>query len=131
VDGANAARDFLDGRGLTVQQVQLIWDAIALHTTFSLAAVKEPEVAICAAGIGVDIVGSGLDEIDTAIVDAVIAAYPRLALKQNFAGAMCENARRKPETTYDNFVRGWGERYIKGYVAPSPVDMLQNAPYDD
>ena len=32
VDGANAARSFLKGRGISTQQMQVVWDAIALHT---------------------------------------------------------------------------------------------------
>src|SRR5277367_5066925 len=35
VDGANAARSFLKGRGISTQQMQVVWDAIALHTTRS------------------------------------------------------------------------------------------------
>ena len=31
VDGANAARSFLKGRGISTQQMQVVWDAIALH----------------------------------------------------------------------------------------------------
>ena len=33
VDGANAARSFLKGRGISTRQMQVVWDAIALHTT--------------------------------------------------------------------------------------------------
>ena len=32
VDGANAARSFLKGRGISTQQMQVVWDAIALPT---------------------------------------------------------------------------------------------------
>src|SRR5580658_9240405 len=32
VDGANAARSFLKGRSVPANQLQLVWDAIALHT---------------------------------------------------------------------------------------------------
>src|SRR5882672_6625424 len=35
VDGANAARAFLKERGIATLQLQLVWDAIALHTTRS------------------------------------------------------------------------------------------------
>jgi len=31
VDGANAARAFLKERGIATLQLQLVWDAIALH----------------------------------------------------------------------------------------------------
>ncbi len=43
VDGANAARAFLKERGIATLQLQLVWDAIALHTTRSIALHKEPE----------------------------------------------------------------------------------------
>ena len=46
VDGANAARDFLKGHGLPPQALQLVWDAVALHTTVGIAPYKEAEVAL-------------------------------------------------------------------------------------
>src|ERR1700678_1581370 len=33
VDGANAARDFLGSHGISQQDTELVWTAIALHTT--------------------------------------------------------------------------------------------------
>lgn len=33
VDGANAARDFMCGHGFSDRDIELVWDAIALHTT--------------------------------------------------------------------------------------------------
>src|SRR3984893_12765504 len=44
VDGANAARTFLKARGISEQQLQIVWDAIALHTTPTIARHKEPEL---------------------------------------------------------------------------------------
>ncbi len=129
VDGANAARSFLQGRGINAQDQQLVWDAIALHTTASIASHKQPEVAICAAGIGCDIVGFGLDKIPAQQIAAITAAYPRLAIKEGFKNDMCAIVRSKPQTTYDNFVRDFGERYVADYKAPSSADRLQNAPY--
>src|SRR6202012_233718 len=63
VDGANAARAFLSDRGIAMGQIQLVWDAIALHTTPTLALHKEPEVAMTHSGIAVDVLGVGLDRI--------------------------------------------------------------------
>ena len=63
VDGANAARSFLQGRGISTQQMQVVWDAIALHTTRSIALHKEPEVAMTHSGITADVLGAGLDRI--------------------------------------------------------------------
>ncbi len=33
VDGANAARDFLRGQGISQGDIDTVWTAIALHTT--------------------------------------------------------------------------------------------------
>ena len=129
VDGANAARTFLTGHGVGHREVQLVWDAIALHTTISIATHKEPEVALCCSGITIDIIGHGLDQIPMQQTAAIIAAYPRLALKERIKNTLCGVARTKPQTTYDNPIRDIGERYIDGYQAPSAADLVQNAPF--
>ncbi len=129
VDGANAARNFLMGHSIGPREVQLVWDAIALHTTVSIALHKEPEVAVCCSGIAIDVIGYGLDQIEPHQTAAILAAYPRLALKEQFKEALCGVVRNKPQTTYDNFVRDFGERYVAGYKAPSGADWIQNAPF--
>jgi hypothetical protein len=35
----------------------------------------------------------------------------------------------KPETTYDNFVRDFGERFITGCRTSSVVDIVMNTPF--
>jgi HD superfamily phosphodiesterase len=42
VDGANAAREFLKDRGISAQPTQVVWDAIALHTTQHSLSTKSP-----------------------------------------------------------------------------------------
>jgi hypothetical protein len=70
VFGANAARDFVASRGVDTRGQQIIWDAIALHTTPSIAHFKEVEVACCQRGIGMDYGGAGIDRLDRSTVDA-------------------------------------------------------------
>ena len=60
---------------------------------------------------------------------AINAAYPRLGIKQAFKSDLCGIVRRKPQTTYDNFVKDFGARYVEAYKAPSAADILRNAPY--
>src|SRR5918996_1546535 len=54
VNGADAARSFIKGEGLSDRRAQLIWDLVALNSTPSLALHKEPEVAVGTMGIGLD-----------------------------------------------------------------------------
>ena len=129
VDGANAARSFLKERGIPAHQIQLVWDAIALHTTRSIALHKEPEVAMTHSGIAVDVIGAGLDRIPQDKVRAILAEFPRLSMKKQHQDCLCSLVRQKPATSYDNFLRDIGTRYVAGYAAPTFVDFLENAPF--
>lgn len=131
VDGANAARAFLKGRGISTQQIQLVWDAIALHTTRSIALHKEPEVAVTHSGITMDVLGAGLDRISRDKQDAILAEFPRLAFKNGLKECLCKIARQKPETTFDNIVRDIGVRYVEGYKHPNFADIMANAPFPE
>ena len=46
VDGANAARSFLEQQGISKAKIQIVSDVIALHTTIGVAQYKEPEVMV-------------------------------------------------------------------------------------
>ena len=98
VDGANAARSFLRERGIPAHQIQLVWDAIALHTTRSIALHKEPEVAMTHSGIAVDVIGAGIDQIPQAKLRAILAQFPRLSMKKQFQDCLCSLVRQKPTT---------------------------------
>src|SRR3984885_629279 len=63
VDGANAARSFLKSRGISTQQAQVVWDAIALHTTPFIRSHQGPQVPFAHSGVTVDVLGAGLDRI--------------------------------------------------------------------
>jgi hypothetical protein len=131
VDGANAARAFLKDRGLSMQQVQLVWDAIALHTTRSIALHKEPEVAATHAGIAVDAIGASLDRIPADKQRAILAEFPRLGLKKQLASCLCNVVLRKPETSFDNILRDFGHRYVEGFKSPSFADLFANTPFPE
>jgi len=131
VDGANAARSFLKERGIPAHQIQLVWDAIALHTTRCIALHKEPEVAMTHSGIFVDVLGAGLELIPQDKLRAILAEFPRLSMKKQFLDCLCGVVRRKPATSYDNSLRDLGTRYVEGYAAPSVADLLENAPFNE
>src|SRR5467141_1802308 len=131
VDGANAARAFLKERGIATLQLQLVWDAIALHTTRSIALHKEPEVAMTHSGIFVDVLGAGLELIPQDKLRAILSEFPRLSMKKQFQDALCGVVRQKPATSYDNSLRDIGTRYVEGYSAPSSVDFIENAPFTE
>jgi hypothetical protein len=131
VDGANAARAFLKDRGISTQQMQVVWDAIALHTTRSIALHKEPEVAMTHSGIAMDVLGVGLDRIPLDKQQAVLTEFPRLALKNQLQSCLCNVVRRKPATSFDNILRDFGSRYVEGFTPPNFADLVANAPFSE
>jgi hypothetical protein len=131
VNGADAALSFIKGRGLSDRRAQLVWDLVALNSTPSLALHKEPEVAVGTMGIGLDYGGFGAEALPAGDVESIFSAFPRLRMKQRFAETCCQLVAAKPETSYDNFLRDFGERFVPGYKAVSTVDLLMNAPFDE
>ena len=131
VNGADAALSFIKGKGLSDRRAQLIWDLVALNSTPSLALHKEPEVAVGTMGIGLDYGGFGVQALPAGDLERILGAYPRLKMKQRFADSCCRLVSEKPETSYDNFLRDFGERFVPGYKAVSTVDLLMNAPFEE
>jgi hypothetical protein len=130
IEGADAARVFAREQGLDDRRVQLIWDSVALNSTPSIGLHKEAEVALCTAGIGLDWGGFQYDQIPPDEMDGILAAFPRLDMKRGFTDSVCRIVKTRPETTYDNFARDFGERFVPGYERPSSVDLLMNAPFE-
>ena len=138
VDSANAARDFLNGLpkeyGWDQRRIQLVWDGIALHSSPSIAFHKEAEVALTGYGIFIDVTGNpafplpgvpagvGLEQFSS-----IYADLPSLHLAKYVKGALCALCTQKPETTYDNFVSGYGEKYVEGYSleGKKTVDLME------
>src|SRR5262245_6611167 len=132
VEGADAARAFVRDQGLDDRRAQLIWDTVALNSTPSIAVYKEAEVALSTAGIALDYGGLQYDRIPREDIQTILAAFPRLDMKRAFTDCVCRIVATRPETTYDNFARDFGERFVPGYKAPSTaVDFLMNGPFDE
>lgn len=121
IDGANLARDFINSSPTTnpvewdKHRTQLLWDAIALHTTPSIAQHKEPEVVATQLGITADFLGPNLplpgNVISVDEYKEVVAAFPRLDFGGELVKIMCGLCRDKKKTTFDNFVGDFGKIY--------------------
>jgi HD superfamily phosphodiesterase len=101
VDSANAARDFLRQHGITDASIDIVWDAIALHTTPGIPQHKKPEVALVTAGVEMDVLGIGYEEFSDAQREQVITAHPRGShFKEGIIHCFHEGFKHKPETTF-------------------------------
>lgn len=110
VDGGIAARSWLleqqkngSAKGWDDHKIQLVWDAIALHATPSIAQYKEPLVALITTGIAADFQGPNSDFTGTITWDefnAAKAEFPRHSLAEGIRSKICFFAQTKPETTF-------------------------------
>jgi hypothetical protein len=131
VASANAARSFARREGFDKRRTQLVWDGVALNSTPSIGLHKEAEVSLCTLGIGLDWAGFGIDSLPKSRIDEIVDAFPRMHMKREFTRAVCRIAETRPDTTYDNFVRDFGERFVPGYKSRSSVDALFDAPFPE
>ena len=103
VDGANAARDFLRGHGIRQEEIDIVWTAIALHTTPGIPEHMHPVVALVTAGVEMDVLGLSYAEYGVAEREAVVRAYPRTErFKEDIIQAFYDGIRHKPRTTFGN-----------------------------
>jgi hypothetical protein len=129
VDGANAAREFLQRHGMPEASIETVWDAIALHTTPGIPRWKKPEVALLTAGVELDVLGLGYDDVPAAAREQVLAAFPRVDFKQRIIRAFADGIAHKPETAFGNVKADVLERLLPGYVRPNFCAMIEAAPF--
>jgi hypothetical protein len=101
VDGANAARDFLRQHGVPEASLEVVWDAVALHTTPGIPAFKKPEVALLTAGVEMDVLGIAYDEVTDEQRQAVTRVHPRGEdFKHDIIRAFYDGMRHRPDSTF-------------------------------
>src|SRR4051794_6895980 len=131
VDGANAARQFLDAHNISEDQVQTVWEAIALHTTPGIPRHMRPEVALLNSGVLLDVLGMGFDHFPAKLREEIVAKYPRKNFKQGFIQEYFAGFAHKPATTYGTVNAGVCERFIPGFTSPNACDLIAGSPFPD
>src|SRR5580704_9342355 len=81
VDGADAAREFCSKHRVPPERTDLIWEAIALHTSAGIATRLAAEIALVHLGAGLELFGLGLDQVPPQVVEEVVKQYPRMNFK--------------------------------------------------
>ncbi|WP_241723634.1 HD domain-containing protein [Raoultella sp. HC6] len=103
VDGANAAREFMQGYGMKQQDIDKVWTAIALHTTPGIPEFMAPEIALVTAGVEMDVLGIGYDTFEDKERAAVVNQHPRPDnFKEEIIQAFYDGIKHRPETTFGN-----------------------------
>jgi hypothetical protein len=120
VDGARAARDFLESHVYPAEKIEVVWDAIALHTVAGIAAYKGPEVVLVNLGAAADAVGRRIADLDPGFIRELIEEFPRLDFPNEWLRTLVEYVRKNPSRTGGTFLEGVGQ----------VVDIFTNNPLD-
>jgi hypothetical protein len=96
VRSAALAREFIDGRGVPVNDREIVTNAIAMHPTPGVGLEAGAEAFLLSAGAAVDVFGLRSNEVPDAIRRQVVQDYPRLGFKHEFAGLFRAEAKQVP-----------------------------------
>ncbi|MDH6219735.1 HD domain-containing protein [Streptomyces pseudovenezuelae] len=129
VDGADHAHAFLLGRGFSKAAADVVWSAIALHTTPGIPGRMGPETAATNQGVLTDAVGWGLDGLDGDAVEEILAAHPRGEFKKEFLQAFVDGLKNRPDTTYGTVNADVLEHFVPGFRRASMVERITDAPW--
>ena len=131
IDGANAARQFLDAHNVAEDQIQAVWEAIALHTTPGIPKHRRPEIALLNSGVLLDVLGVAFDQFPMAVREDIVARHPRTNFKEGFIREYFAGFAHKPATTYGTVNAGVCERFIPGFKSPNACDLIAASPFPD
>jgi hypothetical protein len=124
IEGADAAKVFLAEQGTDDRTVDLVWDAIALHTTAEIPQRKAPEIALCQLGVACDIRGLAGDVAFESFDDTVRDIYPWLDLDDALLDALVGLYRKDPRASASHAVADACDRRVPGYRRFNLCDIL-------
>jgi len=131
VDGADAARAFVLEHGLSDEKAEVVWDAIALHTSLGIASSKQPEIALVHLGASADVLGVRIADIPPETVEQVLDTYPRLGFKAAMTKLLVSQVKRKPQSAAFTWLAEVGRSCIHGFVSPDWNEMLVRSPFSE
>ncbi len=127
VDGADAARKFLLERGVDEAAARTVWLSIALHTTPGVPEFLEPEIALVTAGVEIDVLGIGRDDLSAAAFGAVTAAHPRPDFKNRILRAFTDGMKHRPRSTFGTVNADVLQHFDESFIRDDFVGIILNS----
>lgn len=125
IDGADEARRVLLEHGVPSGRAHLVWEAIALHTTPEIPWHMAPEIALVTAGVELDVLGCGYDEISDDERAEVTAAHPRPDFKREILRAFADGMARRPHTASGTVNADVLSHCLPGFKRADFVEMIR------
>ncbi|HEX3264492.1 MAG TPA: HD domain-containing protein [Candidatus Limnocylindrales bacterium] len=104
-DGAIEAQRFALSHDQPRDRARAIYDVIDLHMLAEAPAGSSNEVVLLNDSTGTDVTGYRYADVRAEAIQPILAAYPRLTFKRDFAAAFEDQAARKPTCRVAEMVR--------------------------
>jgi len=114
---ARVAREVAEEVGLSTAATDILRTAITLHHSPGVTLAHGPVAYLLSAGAGLDVVGLRSWQLPPDLLDAVVAAHPRLGFKREFSAAFRTEAARVPDGRA-RFLRRYGAFDLAIKTAP-------------
>jgi hypothetical protein len=131
MDSADAARAFLVSHGFSGAETDVVWAAIALHTTPEVPYGMHPVIAANTAGVETDVLGIRLDAIESGQIEAVTSSHPRPNFKTEILQAFADGFSDRPDTTFGTVNADVLEHFIPGFRRTDFVDVIKNSAWPE
>jgi hypothetical protein len=131
MDSADAARKFLTAHGYSDAEADVVWTAIALHTTPEVPYRMNPVVAATTAGVETDVLGIRLDAIEAGELQAVTTSHPRPNFKNEILQAFTNGFAERPQTTFGTVNADVLEHFVPGFHRIDFVDVIKNSAWPE
>ena len=131
LEGADRARAFLVEQGLEERKADVVWDAIALNSTFGIALRKGPETALAHLGVTADFLGTRLADVGSERVAQIVSEFPRLDLISSATDVLVACARRKPQFVPGTFLEIVVHSHAPDLRVPTWTDLLAQSPWKE
>jgi hypothetical protein len=131
MDGADAAREFVTSHGLTTSDGDVVWAAIALHTTPEVPYGMAPVIAATTAGVETDVLGMRLDTVGPAAIDEIVRAHPRPDFKSRILRAFTDGFRDRPDTTFGTVNADVLAHFVPDFRRTDFVDVIETSAWPE
>lgn len=131
LEGADRARAFLVEHGLPEGKADVVWDAIALNSSFGIALRKGPETALAHQGVLADFLGNRLDDVGPERVAQIVEEYPRPAFLSSAMNLLANCVRRKPQFVAGTFLEIVAHSHAPEVRIPTMADLLAQSPWKE
>jgi HD domain len=131
LDSADAAKSFMTASGFSDAEADVVWTAIALHTTPEVPYRLDPVIAATTLGVETDVLGMRLDCLTQDDIDAVTAVHPRPNFKNEILQAFTEGFQQRPETTFGTMNADVLEHFLPGFHRTDFVEVIKNSAWPE